>query len=74
MARLLTVALWLYFSLPSYAQSELDQSSWTGLSSQEKRTLAPLAKDWDRMDPAKKQKWLGISKRYQSMTPLEQQR
>jgi len=73
MARLLTIAFWLFLTQPIYAQSESGHSL-AGLSSQEKQILAPLAKDWNRMDPAKKQKWLGITKRYPDMTPLEQQR
>ena len=56
MARFLTLALWLYFSLPTYAQSEPGRSSWARLSPQEKQILAPLAKDWDRMGAAKKTK------------------
>jgi len=36
--------------------------------------LAPLANDWDKLDAQRKQKWLGIAKRYPNMGPPEQER
>ena len=67
MARLLTIVFCLFFSQPIYAQSESGHS-------QGRMVLEQLAKYWDRMDPVKKQKWIGITNRYPNMTPLEQQR
>ena len=66
MARLLTIAFFIFLSQSIYAQSESGHS-------EERMILEQLAKYWDRMDPAKKQKWIGITKRYPNMTPLEQQ-
>ena len=67
MARLLTIAFFIFLSQSIYAQSESGHS-------EERMILEQLAKYWDRMDPVKKQKWIGITKRYPTMTPLEQQR
>ena len=36
--------------------------------------LAPLAEEWDQLEPLRRQKWLGIIKRYASMKPDEQAR
>ncbi len=67
MARLLTIAFFIFLSQSTYAQSESGHS-------EERMILEQLAKYWDRMDPVKKQKWIGITNRYPNMTPLEQQR
>ena len=67
MARLLTIAFFIFLSQSIYAQSESSHS-------EERMILEQLAKYWDRMDPVKKQKWIGITNRYPNMTPLEQQR
>ena len=67
MARLLTIAFFIFLSQSIYAQSESGHS-------EERMILEQLAKYWDRMDPVKKQKWIGITTRYPNMTPLEQQR
>ena len=50
------------------------QPAWSQLNSQQKNTLAPLAKDWDTMDNIHRKKWLGIAERYPTMKPDEQQR
>jgi acyl-CoA reductase-like NAD-dependent aldehyde dehydrogenase len=44
------------------------------LSPADKQILAPLAPDWDQWDAQRKQKWLGIAKRYPTLGPTEQQR
>jgi len=67
MARLLTIAFFIFLSQSIYAQSESGHS-------EERMILEQLAKYWDRMDPVKKQEWIGITTRYPNMTPLEQQR
>ncbi|MBL8492215.1 MAG: DUF3106 domain-containing protein [Rhodocyclaceae bacterium] len=52
----------------------LQQPSWLELSPEQKHILAPLASDWDSLEPYRKKKWLGISTRYPSMTAEEQAR
>ncbi|MDH4188772.1 MAG: DUF3106 domain-containing protein [Betaproteobacteria bacterium] len=47
---------------------------WTDLTSQEREILAPLAEDWNNLDPARKRKWRGIANRYPKMNPTAQRR
>ena len=47
---------------------------WKDLTLAQKQALEPLAGEWDTMEPIRKQKWLGIGKRYASMKPDEQVR
>ena len=75
--RALVAGLILSLSLfsPSHAVvPELRQPAWAELSQEEKQILAPLSRDWDRMEAVRKKKWLGIAKRYSSMKPEEQAR
>lgn len=48
--------------------------SWAELSPADKQVLAPLAGQWDSYDAQRRQKWLGIAKRYPKLAPAEQQR
>lgn len=50
------------------------QPAWQQLSPQQKTILAPLAKDWDKMENIRKRKWLGIVERYPAMTADQQSR
>lgn len=50
------------------------QPNWVQLNTQQKAALAPLAKDWDKMESIGRKKWLGIAERYPAMKPDEQQR
>lgn len=50
------------------------QPGWGQLNSEQKKTLAPLASEWDTMENIRRKKWLGIAERYPKMTPDEQQR
>ena len=52
----------------------LAQPSWAELSLEQKQILAPLAKEWDKMDGFRRKKWLGIAKRYRSMKDGERTR
>lgn len=47
---------------------------WKDLTPAQQKALEPLAGEWDTMEPIRKQKWLGIGKRYASMKPDEQAR
>lgn len=53
---------------------EVGQPSWAELDPEQQRILAPLARDWDQMEGARKQKWLAIAKRYPAMKPEERAR
>jgi hypothetical protein len=47
---------------------------WTSLSAQQKLALSPLSAEWDKIDEARKKKWLEIAAKYPSMKPDEQTR
>lgn len=75
--RALVAGLILAFTLYSPAQAvvpELRQPAWAELSLEQKQILAPLSRDWDKMEAFRKKKWLGIAKRYPTMRPEEQAR
>ena len=50
------------------------QPGWSLLSASQKSILAPLAKEWDKLDNIGRKKWLGIAERYPAMKPEEQRR
>lgn len=72
---ILAVALWLA-SPHGHAVlvPPLSQPSWVELNAEQRRVLAPLAVEWDKMDGFSRKKWLGIAKRYQSLSAEEQVR
>jgi hypothetical protein len=50
------------------------QPQWTELTVEQKIVLAPLSDDWDALESNRQKKWLGIVRRFASMTPAEQRR
>ncbi len=75
--RALVAGLILVFSFFPSALAvvpELRQPAWVELTQEQKQILAPLARDWDKMEAFRKKKWLGIAKRYPGMKPQEQAR
>ncbi len=72
---ILAVALWLAAPLShAVVVPPLSQPSWAQLTAEQKRVLAPLAGEWDKMEGFRRKKWLGIAQRYTSLTPDEQTR
>ena len=72
---ILAVALWLASPLGHAGIAlPLSQPSWSELTLDQKRVLAPLSAEWDKMESFRRKKWLGIAQRYQSLTPDEQAR
>ena len=47
---------------------------WGSLTAEQQTVLAPLKGDWDKLEAERRQKWLGIAKRYPKMKPEEQAR
>lgn len=71
----LAVALWLAAPLGhAVILPPLSQPSWAELNAEQKRVLAPLAAEWDKMNGFHRKKWLGIVKRYPSLSAEEQVR
>ena len=52
----------------------LPQPSWAELNAEQKRILAPLSTEWDKMEGFRRIKWLGIAQRYPSLSTDEQAR
>lgn len=50
----------------------IDQPRWVALMPEQKVILAPLEKEWDKMESYRRKKWLGIAQRYPDMSPAEQ--
>lgn len=48
--------------------------TWNQLTDAQQRILAPIEDAWEGLDAARKQKWLGIAKRYPKMKPEAQAR
>lgn len=60
---------------PTATPSTLTSSqNWASLSASQKEALAPLSKEWDQLDGARKGKWLEIAARYPTLPPEHQQR
>ena len=47
---------------------------WTDLTPAQQQALAPLAGEWNSLEPDRKKKWLAIGNKYASMNSEEQQR
>lgn len=48
--------------------------SWAQLSVEQRKILAPLSGEWDRLERAERRKWIGVAKRYPKFTPVGQKR
>lgn len=59
---------------PSRQPAAKSKPLWSDLTPAQQQALSPLAAEWDRLEPARKSKWLVIGNKYASMTPDEQQR
>ncbi|RJG06389.1 DUF3106 domain-containing protein [Noviherbaspirillum cavernae] len=62
---------------PIHATAKQQRASkpfWTDLTPVQQQALMPLAGEWDKLEPARKTKWLAIGNKFASMTPDEQQR
>lgn len=69
----ITVLL-LVASGQAHALITLQSPAWTELTGQQREILAPLAADWDAMEPDRRRKWLGVAQRYAGMAPAEKAR
>ena len=67
------VALWLAApSVHAGITLPLSQPSWAELNVEQKRILAPLSGEWDKMEGFRRKKWIGIAQRYPSLSADEQ--
>ena len=70
----LLVALLQFGAANAFAADTVGGPTWASLSSAQRHALAPLAADWENLDPDRKQKWLEISQRFPTMSADRQQR
>src|SRR5882724_1836609 len=56
------------------ASPEVAKPAWKELSGPQRDALAPLAKDWDGFDRARKLKWLDVAAKYPQLSPDSQKR
>lgn len=70
---LLTIAIFLASATGGSAFA-LTAPKWADLSAQQREILKPLAADWDKLDEARRNKWVVVAKRYPTMQPEEQKR
>jgi hypothetical protein len=55
-------------------QPGISKPLWADLSADQQQALAPLASEWDALEPVRKNKWLAIGNKFGAMKPEEQQR
>ncbi len=48
--------------------------TWKQLTVAQRHVLAPLAGEWDKLDPDRRLKWIGVAERYPNLAPEQQQR
>jgi len=56
------------------SQAATEGVAWSSLSASQKNALRPLEREWDRIEPARKGKWLEIANKLPSMPVAEQAR
>jgi hypothetical protein len=56
------------------AKKKQVRPAWAELTVEQQHVLAPLKAEWDRLEPERRRKWVGIAKRYPTMKPEEQAR
>ena len=47
---------------------------WQDLNQEQQQALSPLAADWDKLDAARKKKWIELIRHYSSLAPDQQAR
>ena len=58
----------------SLAETNKNNPSWSQLTAEQQKILAPIQGEWNKLEPMRKRKWLGIAQRYPKMKPEEQER
>ncbi len=59
---------------PASATHDAGGPRWNELSGAHRKILAPLAADWNSLDPRSKERWIDVAGRFPKMPPEEQQR
>jgi hypothetical protein len=48
--------------------------AWAELTAEQQKILAPLKADWESLEPERRRNWIGVAKRYPTMTAQSQER
>lgn len=72
--RAVLATLALAFACAAGATPPKKSPGWNELTPEQQQTLQPLAGEWETLDASRRSKWIGIAKRYPSMSANEQQR
>lgn len=59
---------------PAVSRDSAEGPAWSTLTPAQKATLAPLQRDWSGIDGLRKQKWLELAEKYQTMPAADRQR
>lgn len=63
------------FQTKSIANKTIESApTWKSLTAAQQMALKPMQADWASLDANRKQKWLAVAKRYQTMMPADQAR
>ncbi|KPF49043.1 hypothetical protein D621_15370 [beta proteobacterium AAP51] len=72
---LLPAMVWgLLWAAPGQAWAEEPGGTWAQLSTAQQQALAPLQRDWARIEGPQRQKWLELAARYPQLPADERQR
>lgn len=71
---IVALALYLVAPWPVQAAETTDAKAWARLSAHQRQVLAPLQKDWSGMDAARREKWLEVTSRFDSLPSEERAR
>jgi hypothetical protein len=70
----LGIILSLTLTFPLAATAQKAGLAWQQLSAEQQRVLAPIQGTWDELDAQRKEKWIGIARRFPKMKPDAQAR
>ena len=73
-ALLLAAAATLAGAQPQERQLKTPQTPWGSLSSEERRILAPVEGEWERMPGYQQQRLISSARRYPSFQPIQKER
>lgn len=77
-ARLIALGLWLFAASaaaqPSPERLKTPQTQFGTLSADERRILAPVEQEWDRMPGYQQQRLISSARRYPKLEPIQKER
>jgi hypothetical protein len=69
------IAIWLFVAFAASAQTpDKLKPAWGDLTAGQRQILAPLEKEWPKLDVQRRRKWIAFTDRFLKMKPDEQKR